>query len=57
MTLLANEYLYHHATRLHQEVILVPGGDARASLLAVVSALLHLERLEKLDFNIEYIIS
>jgi len=48
MALLAKEYLYH--ARLHQGVI--PGGDARSSLLAVVSALRYLERLEKLDFDI-----
>lgn len=44
----AKEYLYH--ARLHQGVI--PSGDAKNSLLSVVSAVRYLERLESVKYDI-----
>jgi hypothetical protein len=44
----AKEYLYH--ARLHQSII--PKGDARVSLLSVVSSLRYIEKLDALDYDI-----
>ena len=48
MALTAKEYFYH--ARLHQGVI--PSGDAKTSLLSVVSAVRYLEKLESVKYNI-----
>lgn len=48
MASVAKKYLYH--ARLHQSTI--PKGDAKISLLTVVSALRYLERLEQLNYNV-----
>ncbi len=48
MASIAKKYLYH--ARLHQSII--PKGDAKLSLLSVVSALRYLERLEQLNYDV-----